>query len=83
MPAQAGELLTFDKEQLKGSLSNIAPQRAPALAARNPAHTAETAGIQLKEALLVGVVGNSFDDGTELACPKHWNWWWSSYGGMA
>ena len=46
-------------------------------------HTAETAGIQLKEALLVGVVGNSFDDGTELACPKHWNWWWSSYGGMA
>ena len=42
-------------------------------------HTAETAGIQRKEALLVGVVGNNFvDDRTELACPKHWNWWWSS-----
>jgi hypothetical protein len=29
-------------------------------------HTAETAGIDLKEVLLVGVVGNSFDVGTEL-----------------
>jgi Ni,Fe-hydrogenase maturation factor len=29
-------------------------------------HTAETAGIELKEVLLVGVVGHSFDVGTEL-----------------
>jgi hypothetical protein len=29
-------------------------------------HTAEPAGIELKEILLVGVVGNSFDVGTEL-----------------
>ncbi|HEX8896012.1 MAG TPA: hypothetical protein VF783_22015 [Terriglobales bacterium] len=75
MPAQACELLTFDQEQLKGSLPN---RRLSAHQARlrEILHTAENAGIQLKEALLVGVVGNSFDGGTELACP-------SSYGGMA
>jgi hydrogenase maturation protease len=62
---EPGELLTFDKEQLKKFLPNIR------LSAHQPClnetlHTAETAGIDLKEVLLVGVVGNSFDVGTEL-----------------
>jgi hydrogenase maturation protease len=62
---EPGELLTFDKEQLKKFLPNMR------LSAHQPClnetlHTAETAGIDLKEVLLVGVVGNSFDVGTEL-----------------
>lgn len=60
-----GEVVTFDKAQLKQFLPNMR------LSAHQPClqetlHTAETAGIDLKEILLVGVVGHSFDVGTEL-----------------
>ncbi len=60
-----GEILTFDKVQLKEFLPNMR------LSAHQPClhetlHTAETAGIDLKEILLVGVVGHSFDVGTDL-----------------
>jgi hydrogenase maturation protease len=62
---EPGELLTFDKQRLKEFLPNMR------LSAHQPClnetlHTAETAGIDLKEVLLVGVVGDSFDVGTEL-----------------
>ena len=62
---EPGELLTFDKEQLKKLLPNMR------LSAHQPClnetlHTAETADIDVKEVLLVGLVGNSFDVGTEL-----------------
>jgi hydrogenase maturation protease len=62
---EPGELLTFDKQQLQEFLPNMR------LSAHQPClnetlHTAETAGIDLKEVLLVGAVGNSFDVGTEL-----------------
>jgi hydrogenase maturation protease len=62
---EPGEMLTFDKAQLKEFLPNMR------LSAHQPClqetlHTAETAGIDLKEILLVGVVGHSFDVGTEL-----------------
>lgn len=62
---EPGEILTFDKEQLKKFLPNMR------LSAHQPClnetlHTAETAGIDLKEVLLVGVVGHSFDVGTDL-----------------
>jgi hydrogenase maturation protease len=62
---EPGELLTFDKEQLKEFFPNMR------LSAHQPClqetlYTAETAGIDLKEVLLVGVVGNCFDVGTEL-----------------
>jgi hydrogenase maturation protease len=62
---EPGEILTFDKERLKGFLPNMR------LSAHQPClnetlHTAETAGIDLKEVLLVGVVGHSFDVGTDL-----------------
>ena len=62
---EPGELLTFDKEQLNDFLPNMR------LSAHQPClyetlHTAETAGIDLQEVLLVGVVGNCFDVGTEL-----------------
>ena len=62
---EPGEILTFDKEQLKKFLPNVR------LSAHQPClhetlHTAETAGIGLKEVLLVGVVGHSFGVGTDL-----------------
>jgi len=62
---EPGELLIFDKEQLQEFLPDMR------LSAHQPClnetlHTAETAGIDLKEVLLVGVVGSSFDVGTEL-----------------
>jgi hydrogenase maturation protease len=62
---EPGEMLTFDKAQLKEFLPNMR------LSAHQPClqetlHTAETAGIDLKQILLVGVVGHSFDVGTEL-----------------
>ena len=62
---EAGEILTFDKTQLKAFFPGMR------LSAHQPClqetlHTDETAGIDLKEIVLVGVVGNSFDVGTEL-----------------
>jgi hydrogenase maturation protease len=62
---EPGEILTFDQVQLKEFLPNMR------LSAHQPClnetlHAAETAGIELKAVLLVGVVGHSFDVGTEL-----------------
>jgi hydrogenase maturation protease len=62
---EPGEILTFHQEQLKEFLPGMR------LSAHQPClnetlHTAETAGIELKEVLLVGVVGHNFDVGTEL-----------------
>jgi hydrogenase maturation protease len=62
---EPGEILSFDKEQLKEFLPNMR------LSAHQPClqetlHTAETAGIDLKEIVLVGVVGHSFEVGTDL-----------------
>jgi hydrogenase maturation protease len=62
---EPGEILTFDKAQLKEFFPNMR------LSAHQPClqetlHTAETAGIDLKEIVLVGVVGHSFEVGTEL-----------------
>jgi hydrogenase maturation protease len=62
---EPGEILTFDKERLKDFLPNMR------LSAHQPClqetlHAAEMSGIDLKEVLLVGVVGYSFDVGTEL-----------------
>jgi hydrogenase maturation protease len=63
---EPGELLTFDKEQLQEFLPNMRlSAHQPCL--RQTLHTAAAAaGVYLKEILLVGVVGNSFDVGTEL-----------------
>ncbi len=62
---EPGEILTFDKERLKDFLPNMR------LSAHQPClnetlHAAEMSGIDPKEVLLVGVVGHSFDVGTEL-----------------
>lgn len=62
---EPGEILTFDKERLKDFLPNMR------LSAHQPClnetlHAAEISGIDLKEVLLVGVVGHSFDVGTDL-----------------
>lgn len=62
---EPGEILTFDKEGLKDFLPNRR------LSAHQPClnetlHAAEMSGIDLKEVLLVGVVGHSFDVGTDL-----------------
>ena len=62
---EPGEILTFDKEQLKKFLPNMR------LSAHQPClhetlHAAEMSGIDLKEVLLVGVVGHSFNVGTDL-----------------
>lgn len=62
---EPGEILTFDKTQLKAFFPGMR------LSAHQPClqetlHTAETAGIDLKEIVLVGVVGHSFEVGTEL-----------------
>jgi hydrogenase maturation protease len=62
---EPGEILTFDKERLKAFLPGMR------LSAHQPClhetlHAAETADIQLKEVLLIGVVGSHFDVGTEL-----------------
>jgi hydrogenase maturation protease len=62
---EPGEILTFDREQLKKFLPNMR------LSAHQPflnetLHAAEMSGIDLKEVLLVGVVGYSFDVGTDL-----------------
>ena len=62
---EPGEILTFDKERLKDFLPNMR------LSAHQPClnetlHAAEISGIDPKEVLLVGVVGHSFDVGTEL-----------------
>lgn len=60
-----GEILTFDGKQLRGQLPGMR------LSAHQPClfetlYTAENAGIELKEILLVGVVGHSFEVGTQL-----------------
>ena len=60
-----GEILTFDKEQLRTFLPNMR------LSAHQPClnetlHAAEMADIDLKEVLLLGVVGHSFNVGTGL-----------------
>jgi hydrogenase maturation protease len=62
---EPGEILTFDKVQLKEFLPDMR------LSAHQPCltetlHAADMAGIDLKEILLVGVVGRSFDVGTDL-----------------
>ncbi len=62
---EPGEILTFDKVQLKEFLPNMR------LSAHQPCltetlHAADMAGIDLKEILLLGVVGHSFDVGTDL-----------------
>jgi hydrogenase maturation protease len=62
---EPGEILTLDKQQLKEFLPNMR------LSAHQPClnetlHAAEMSGIDLKEVLLVGVVGHSFDVGTDL-----------------
>jgi hydrogenase maturation protease len=62
---EPGEVLTFDKVQLKEFLPNVR------LSAHQPClsetlHAADMAGIDLKEILLLGVVGHSFDVGTDL-----------------
>jgi hydrogenase maturation protease len=62
---ELGEILTYNQEQLRGRLPGMR------LSAHQPClhetlDTAETAGIELKEILLVGVVGHSFDVGTQL-----------------
>jgi hydrogenase maturation protease len=60
-----GEILTFDKERLKTFLPGMR------LSAHQPClqetlHAAETADIHLKEVLLIGVVGDHFDVGTDF-----------------
>jgi hydrogenase maturation protease len=62
---EPGEILTYNQEQLRGHLPGMR------LSAHQPClfetmSTAETAGIELKTILLVGVVGHSFEVGTEL-----------------
>jgi len=62
---EPGEILTFDKQRLKDFLPNMR------LSAHQPClnetlHAAEMSGIDLKEVLMVGVVGHSFDVGTDL-----------------
>ena len=62
---EPGEILTFDQEQLKQFLPGMR------LSAHQPClnetmHAAEMAGIELREALLIGVVGSSFDVSTDL-----------------
>ena len=63
---EPGDILTFDQERLRQFLPGDAPERAPALPARNHA-AAEMAGIVFKEALLIGVVGRDFNVTTELS----------------
>jgi hydrogenase maturation protease len=63
---EPGEILTFDKEKLKSFLPNMR------LSAHQPClnetlHAAETADIDLKEVLLVGIVGKNFDVGTDFS----------------
>jgi hydrogenase maturation protease len=63
--SEPGEILTYNREQLRRQLSNLR------LSAHQPClhetlYTAETAGIELKDVLLVGVVGHSFEVGTQL-----------------
>ncbi len=62
---EPGEILTYNQEQLRGRLPGMR------LSAHQPCLfetllTAESAGIELKDVLLVGVVGYSYDVGTEL-----------------
>lgn len=62
---QPGEILTFDKEQLKEFLPNMR------LSAHQPClhetlHAAEISDIDLKDVLLVGIIGRSFNVGTDL-----------------
>jgi hydrogenase maturation protease len=62
---EPGEILTYNREQLRGHLPGMR------LSAHQPClfetlSTAETAGIELKDILLVGVVGHSFEVGTQL-----------------
>ena len=63
---EPGAILTFDGRQIREQLPNIR------LSAHQPClqetlFTAETGGVSPKEILLVGVVGASFDVGTELS----------------
>jgi len=62
---EPGEILTYNQEQLRGRLPGMR------LSAHQPClyetlYTAETAGVEFKEMMLVGVVGHSFDVGTQL-----------------
>jgi hydrogenase maturation protease len=62
---EPGEVLTFNREQLRQQLPNMR------LSAHQPClqetlYIAETTGIELKEIFLIGVVGYSFDVGTQL-----------------
>lgn len=63
---EPGEILTFDRQQLREYLPNIR------LSAHQPClqetlFTAETGDVCPKEVFLVGVVGSSFDVSTELS----------------
>lgn len=62
---EPGEILTFDKEQLKSFLPNMRLS-AHQSCLHETLHAAELAGITLSEVLLVGVVGRHFDVTTEL-----------------
>ncbi|MGA2373520.1 MAG: hydrogenase maturation protease [Candidatus Korobacteraceae bacterium] len=62
---EPGEILTFNHQQLREYLPNVR------LSAHQPClqqtlFTAETGGVCPKEVLLVGIVGSSFEVGTEL-----------------
>lgn len=62
---EPGEILTFDQERLRQFLPGMR------LSAHQPClnetmHAAEMAGIEFKEALLIGVVGRDFNVTTEL-----------------
>jgi hydrogenase maturation protease len=62
---EPGEILTFDQARLRQFLPGMR------LSAHQPClnetmHAVDMAGIELKEALLIGVVGRDFNVGTEL-----------------
>src|SRR5207248_1050650 len=62
---EPGEILTYDWEQLYGRLPGMR------LSAHQPClhetlYAAENAGITFEEVILVGVVGHSFEVGTQL-----------------
>jgi hydrogenase maturation protease len=63
---EPGEILTYDHAQLRQHVPGMR------LSAHQPClqetlFAAETAGIELREVVLVGIVGSSFDVGTELS----------------
>lgn len=62
---EPGEILTYNDEQLRAQLPGMRlSAHQPCL--RETLCTADAAGIELKEILLVGVVGHSFDVGTQI-----------------